>query len=135
MSSAEVLASRDLAREIGAFQFLAMVAEKGAEQARMHLGMTVQRAIEIMQGHGLQPMHYAFVCYDEWPETVLPARTEQRETGLFDAQGNPVLQTVEIAPAQTIPGGNRYGFRTDELLLFIARGLEARLTALEAAAP
>lgn len=133
MAAAEIAASRDLARELGVFQFLAAVAEKGADGARLHIGMTVQRAIQIMESHGLQPLRYAFICYDEWPESVVPARTEQRETGLFDAQGNAVLQTVEIAPAQTIPAGNRYGFRTDELLLFIARGLEARITALEAA--
>jgi hypothetical protein len=28
--------------------------------------------------------------------------------------------------------GDAYGFRTDQLLLFIARGFDARLTALEA---
>jgi hypothetical protein len=78
------------------------VAKKG-DEARSHIGLTVQRAIEIMQSHGLDPFAYGFICYDEW------TADESREAG------------------------DRYGFRPDELLLFIARGIDARLSALEAA--
>lgn len=102
LTVAEIAASKDLAREVGSFQFLAAVADKGAA-ARRHIGMTVQKAMEIMTAHGLDPMRYAFICRDSWSAT------------------------------ETDPAGDRYGFRADELLLFIARGFEARLTALEAA--
>jgi len=97
LTAAEIAVAKDLAREVGSFSFLASIAEKGG-MARRHIGMTVQRAIAIMAGHGLDPMHYAFICHDKWD------------------------------------GGDRYGFRTDELLMFIARGFEARLAMLEAAA-
>jgi hypothetical protein len=30
----------------------------------------VQRAIEVMESHGLDPMRYGFICYDQWPESV-----------------------------------------------------------------
>lgn len=103
MTAAEIAAARDLAREIGTFQWLASVAEKGADKARRHVGLTVQRAIEIMESHGLDPMRYAFICYDEWEAS---------------ADGD---------------AGDRYSFRPDQLNLFIARGLEARITALEEA--
>jgi hypothetical protein len=93
-----------LAREIGAYQWLAAVEKKGAA-AREHIGVTVQRAIEVMQAHGLDPFNYGFVCYDEWDD-------EHDDSG-----------------AVTVKAGNRYSFRLPELLLFIARGLEARLTA------
>lgn len=102
LTAAEIAAARDLSREIGAYKFLTAVAEKG-DAAREHIGMTVQRAIEIMQEHGLDPFGYGFVCYDQW-----------------EAE-------------ETIAAGDRYGFRMDELLAFIARGFEARLTALESA--
>lgn len=95
LTAAEIAAARDLSKEIGAFRFLSAVELKG-DTAREHIGMTVQRAIEIMESHGLKPFHYGFICYDEWE------------------------------------GGNRFSFRSDELLLFIARGFEARLAALEA---
>jgi hypothetical protein len=58
-----------------------------------------------MTAHGLNPMAYGFICYDEWPADA--------EAGLS--------------------AGNRYSLRPDELLLFIARGFDARLAALEAA--
>lgn len=97
LSEAELRAAKRLASEIGTFQFLASVEAKGEAGARRHVGMTVQRAIEIMEAEGLNPYRYAFICRDDLPE-----------------------------------GGERYGFRTDQLALFIARGMEARLAALEA---
>lgn len=94
-SDGEAAAAKQISAEIGTFKFLDAVSKKGNE-ARKHIGLTVQRAIEIMQSHGLDPFAYGFICFDEWD------------------------------------GGSRYGFRTDELLLFIARGIDARLSALEA---
>jgi hypothetical protein len=134
MTPAEVAASRDLAREIGTYRFLSAVAAKG-DDARVHVGMTVQRAIEVMESHGLDPMRYGFICHDQWPERIeqIPAVTEPHPT-LVMANGDPVLVEVSPAREEVIPAGDRYAFRPDELLLFIARGLEARLTALEQAA-
>ena len=95
LSAAEIAAAKGLAKEIGAFRFLAAVAEKG-DSAREHIGMTVQRAIEVMESHGLDPFAYSFICFDEWED------------------------------------GDRYSFRFEGLLAFIAAGFEARLAALEA---
>ena len=133
LTAAEIAAAKQLAAELGSFRFLAAVAAKGPA-ARLHIGMTVQRAMEIMVGHGLDPMAYGFICHDAWSAETVPARTERRETGLSDAQGQPLTELVELEPARTIPAGDRYGFRVDELLLFLARGFDARLRALEAAA-
>lgn len=117
LTAAELAAAADLSRAIGTYQWLAMVAEKGADGARHHAGLTVQRAIEIMQSHGLDPMRYGFICHDEWDETP---EVRSGDTG-------------EITQAYH-PSGDRYSFRTDELLLFMARGFAARLDALEAKA-
>jgi hypothetical protein len=47
---------------------------------------------------------------------------------------NEPLEGVPAWTEQTQTAGNRYGFRYDQLNLFIARGFEARLSALEAKA-
>lgn len=144
LSAAEIDAAKALASEIGAFSFLSAIAAKGAD-ARIHIGMTVQRAMSIMSERGLDPLRYAFICHDEWESNVAPAHVvapilEMRETGLVGKDGLPILKQVEISPEvqvparEIFPAGDRYGFRVDQLLLFIARGLEARLTALEQAA-
>lgn len=114
LTANEIAAAKDLAREIGAFRFLASVAEKG-DKAREHIGMTVQRAIEVMESHGLDPFAYSFICFDEWD-----AMPEER-----DEDTGTVTQTARDS-------GSRYSFRFEGLLAFIAAGFEARLSALEA---
>lgn len=107
LSAAEIQSAKLLAAEIGAYQWLASIEAKGAD-ARKHIGMTVQRAIEVMESCGLDPFKYGFICFDEW--------------GAVENEDGEITQEA----------GNRYSFRPDELLLFIARGFEARLAALEA---
>jgi hypothetical protein len=107
MTGPEISAAKALASEIGTYQWLAALQAKGSD-ARAHIGMTVQRAIEIMSANGLTPTDYGFICHDSWPAVT--------------ASDGTITQ----------PAGDRYAFRPDELLLFIARGFDARLTALEA---
>jgi hypothetical protein len=208
LTAAEIAAAQELAGEIGTFQFLSSVAEKGAENARHHVGMTVQRAIEVMESHGLDPFGYAFICYDEWdtetrevvaeggeferpvtrqvtietpvqyteieiidgvPTQAEKTRTEQvpqfDQVPVVDADGHPVVvidqpampevrriicdgltELVQASSEATykqlthpVPvmetvterynvvtvreAGDRYGFRADQLALFILRGL------------
>lgn len=113
-SDKEIAAAKLLSQEIGIYSWLAKQAEEG-EDAREHIGLTVQRAIEIMESCGLDPMHYGFICYDEWEE-------EEIVIG-YEDDVNPIMGKKEA--------GNRYSFRYDQLNLFIARGIEARLSAIE----
>lgn len=115
LTTDELAAAADLARAIGTYQWLESVQLKGAD-ARHHAGLTVQQAIAIMQAHGLDPFRYGFICFDEWAEQL---EQVDEETG-------------EVTQAYR-PAGDRYSFRHDELLLFIARGFAARLDALETA--
>jgi len=120
LTTAEINASKQIGKEIGAYQFLSSVAEKGLA-AREHIGMTVQHVIEIMQANGLDPFGYGFICYDKWDEEIVHYEAvEDIETGTF----KPAYDEVR-------PSGDRYAFRMDELLMFIARGFEERLFALE----
>ena len=134
LTAAEIEAAKQIAREVGSFQFLSAIASKGRE-ARLHIGMTVQRAMDILNEQGLDPHRYAFICHDEWPaQTLQHAAVMQPHESLVDQRGQPIQVEVKPAWAETVPAGDRYGFRADELLLFIARGQEARLAALESAA-
>ncbi len=154
LTAAEMAAGRNLAREIGTFRFRDAVALKG-DGARRHVGLTVQRAIAILEAEGLDPFAYGFVCRDAWP-AVAP---QQAAPAVAPQQAAPAVAPQQAAPAvapqQAVPAteavrgtdgatlapavparaaGERLGFRTDQLLLLLARGFEARLTALEAAA-
>lgn len=148
LTFAEIEASKQLAREVGAYRFLTAVAEKG-EQAREHIGMTVQRAIEVMEAHGLDPFGYGFICFDSWGEVT--QLTEEVVLGVVTGEGHIALAYDVPDPGEHLPdgatwtetsretvvtrpyreAGDRYSFRPDELLLFIARGFDARLSALE----
>jgi hypothetical protein len=133
MSNAELAASKELAREIGTFQYLSALMQKG-EGARSHVGMTVQRAIAIMQSHGLDPFAYGFICYDEWEEKRVEHPARPAKVAVVDDDGCEVEAAVPEMKAWTEvtqSAGNQYGFRHDELLLFLARGFEERITMLE----
>jgi len=154
LTAAEIAAAIELGNEIGVYQWLAMIADKGEAGARLHIGMTVQRAISIMESHGLDPMRYGFICYDEWPEQpeVIEERrlgrcvlSEDPEVTIYEgveesmadsADVDPPLlwiyeRTEQVVSQEYRPAGDRYSFRMDELLAFIARGFAHRLTSIE----
>lgn len=120
LTDAELAAAADLARAIGTYQWLASIADKSADNARHHAGLTVQRAIEIMQSHGLDPMRYGFICYDEWHETPEQWADIPEE---HDDEGNVIREAGRELVQAYRPAGDRYSFRTDELDLWISRGL------------
>jgi hypothetical protein len=108
LTANEIEAAKQLANEIGTYKWLEAVTSKGFDNARDHVGMTVQRAIEVMEAHGLDAMKYGFICYDTWPEE------KNEEGGLIR------------------PAGDSYSFRTDQLGLFISRGQQAIIQQLQA---
>jgi hypothetical protein len=129
----ELNAAKQLSKEIGTYKFLSAVAKKG-DDARKHVGMTVQRAIEIMEANNLDPFAYGFICYDEWEEQTVDHPAVEAKEAVLDEEGNVIEEAVEARAAYTEvtqEAGNRYSFRPDEMLFFIARGLEARIEALE----
>ncbi|NWA25522.1 DUF2793 domain-containing protein [Pseudomonas gingeri] len=132
LTGAEIAAAKDLAKEIGAYKFLNCVREKG-EEARSHIGMTVQRAIEILNSHDLDPMEYGFVCHDTWASSTVNHEAQVHTVPVADEDGAVTYQEAVLKEAwvEQLPAGDRYGFRMDELLAFIAAGFEARLAALE----
>ncbi|MBN7139005.1 hypothetical protein A7A76_07840 [Lysobacter enzymogenes] len=112
LTPAECAAAQQLAGEIGTYQWLQAVQAKGYD-ARVHVGQTVQRIMQVMQQHGLDPFRYGFVCYDSWGD----------EPAVVDAEG------LEIQPARE--AGDRYSLRPDEFSMFLCRGLASRLADVE----
>ena len=141
LTAAEVSAAKALAMEIGAYKFLSAIASKGAG-AREHIGMTVQRAIEVMASFGLDPSNYGFICYDAWGTQTETIPAAEASDAVIGQNGDVVIPAVEAKPEETKvirEAGDRYSFRMDELMAFISRGVaaaledqEARLRALEA---
>jgi len=133
MNEAEMRAAKRIIGELGMFQFIASVEEKG-EEARLHFGVRAQATFAILEDEGLEPSRYAWCCYDEWEATPGKPATK----AIKDDDGT-VIQPAR--PAQPgIPAGNRYGIRSDQLAFWliaaqaeIQSGLEARLAKLEAA--
>lgn len=116
MSQDEVNAAKLLSKEIGIWEWLTDVQGSARENNSFHVGMTVQRAMEILTQCNLNWKDYSFIIYEQWEEesTVVS----------YSADG----ETPEIV---VTPAGDRYSFAPDQLNLFIARGIEARLSALE----
>lgn len=189
LSDDEIKAAAQIAKEIGWFKFLHAVDQKG-EDARIHVGLTVQRVMEIMQANNLDPLRYAFICHDVWEDKfedhpaiyaqkTIPAEYKEHEAEYIEVPEETVTEKVnakiegeirEVEIERVIPAhkrcikeafietvkqaeiiddvenvirdahrekiteaGDRYGFRTDGLMFFIARGLEDRLQKIEKA--
>lgn len=151
-----LLASKQMVSEIGVYQMLSAVAEKGADSARLHISMTVQRAMEIMRSFGLDPLRWGFICYDRWGKldeqravielgAVFEVREIVRKDKTVHKYDHVVSGGIE-KPDKLEPGqwwektgekedivqyaraaGEIYGFRNEELLFFLVAGLHARL--------
>ncbi|MEN3238693.1 tail fiber domain-containing protein [Methylobacterium ajmalii] len=104
LTEAEINWAIALASEIGVYVWNDAIAKKGVAGARRHLGVTVQRVIQLALEHGLNPLDYGIVCIDEW-------------------------DAIDSGPVQ-IPAGERYSLRHDELGMLISRGLAAAVTVL-----
>jgi hypothetical protein len=136
-NDAEIQAAVALSKEIGWFQWLDSVKDKGEEKARHHVGLTVQRAAEVLESFGLDPWIYGFMSHDIWDDQITEQPAVEAKEALLDVDGNVIEESVEAKEAWleiTLKAGESYAFRYDQLNLFIARGIEARLAALEARA-
>lgn len=138
MSAAEIDVAKALLAEIGMYQFLDSVAENGADAARWHVGMTVQRAIEIFEAHGLDPFRNAFVCYDEWEDQYEEYAAEyEMHPGEFDSETgkeiSPAYEVLVKPAGRTLirEAGNIYSFRNDQLAFAMLAGVAATQSALE----
>ena len=140
MTAVEIDVAKALLAEIGMYQFLDSIAKNGVDAARWHVGMTVQRAIEIFEAHGLDPFRNAFVCYDEWEDKYEDYAAEYvMQPAVFDPEtGKEISPSTEVMvkPAgRTLvrEAGSIYSFRNDQLALAMLAGIAATQRDTEAA--
>jgi len=85
-SQDEKNAALEIKSKIGKYQWLESVNENGSDNARFHIGITVQEVISIMQKHNLDVFdnydqdnnkiegvnsRYAFICFNNWDEIMV----------------------------------------------------------------
>jgi hypothetical protein len=135
MTPTELAAASDLAKLPCIFQWLAMIAEKGEEGARLHCGPTVQAVITVMESHGLDPFRYGLVCYDQWEEIPEQWEVTPAVPAVIDEETGDVIVPEQPERRELIQeyraSGDRYGLRPTELSWFVMRGQEQRISALE----
>ena len=101
LSDAELKAASQISKEIGLYNFLYDIKKGNNKQ---HIGLTVQKVIEILINNGLNPDDYDFININE----------------NFNEELDLYLHDNKI-----------YGFNYNELILFIIAGIEQRLSDLE----
>lgn len=128
----ELKAAKILAKNIGFFSFTAAVIEKEKQgiKAREHCGMTVQYAMKVMEDCGLDPFNYGFICYDKWDEIVVHYEEQYEE--IYDDTGQ-LAKGDLITPAydDVTEAGDLFSFRTDQLGMFMLRGIAATVYGAE----
>ncbi|MED5615112.1 tail fiber domain-containing protein [Janthinobacterium sp. P210005] len=129
----EIAAAIEIADSIGTYKWLESIQAKGAD-ARRHVGLTVQGAIAVMEKNGLDPFEYGFICYDQWEEELGYRAAIPAQPDVVDADGAVIVpQTDAVEASQVVikEAGSLYSLRTDQINMFVARGLMARLAKTE----
>lgn len=117
LTSAELDCAKDILDGIGIYQWLDAIARKGADKARLHMGVIAQQVQASFIKYGLDPTRYGLFCFDQW-DAVAPTLTT-------DDDGNEVVQMPGVA------AGQRYGVRYDELHTFLCACIHQRLLKIE----
>ncbi|HIE4485161.1 TPA: tail fiber domain-containing protein [Stenotrophomonas maltophilia] len=139
LRDAEFKAASAIARLPAVWRWLSRVNGDGCEpegtEARKHFGPTVQAAIAVMEGFGLDPFAYSFICYDQWEAEPEQWHEWPAKAAVLDEKGNELEPAVEagrelIQPARE--AGDRYSFRKEEMLCFIVRALAQEIDLMAA---
>ena len=119
LDDAELAAAREIGGSIAIYQLLDAVERKG-NAARWHVGVIAQDVAKVLETHGLEPLRYAFLCFDQWPAEDAVDELRDEKTGAL---------LLAARPAR--PAGDSWGIRYDELAMFLLAAQELRLRALE----
>lgn len=106
LDEAELRVAARIKPLIRKYKMLEAVANKG-DSARWHIGVIAQEVIKAFESEGLDSLDYGVVCYDEWG-------AYSQDTYSTSASGE-----VKVSGQETVPAGNRYGIRYDELIMFM----------------
>lgn len=113
------------------FRFKDAVAKKGADAARLHVGVIAQEVLEAFSAEGLDATRYGLLCYDKWDdeyEDVVVVDTPE----VLDDEGRIVTpEKSHVERRLVIPAGDRYGIRYEEALALECAYLRHRMESLE----
>lgn len=119
LSDAEKAAAIRCKSLVRAFKFNDAVAKKGSA-ARIHFGVMAQDVKAAFEAEGLDPFSYAVLCYDEWGDEFVSHPAEYRDSDMLGPDEQLIKVLIKDAwTEKTLPAGNRYGVRYDELMAFI----------------
>ncbi len=123
LSTNEINAAKAISALFKTYKWNDKVAEKG-DNARIHSGVIAQQVKAAMEANSLDPMKYAFMCWNEFYEIEMSG--EDIVT--------PYMETFEVGDPE-IPEGatyvDRYSIRYSELMSFIHAATEQRLASIE----
>ncbi len=102
LSKKELAAARELAGSIGVYQWLASVAEKGEDGARLHVGLIAQDVEKIMAKHGLDGWRYGFLCRDAITKRVKQTRTRMVPKTEIVEESYTEIEIVAGVPTQVV---------------------------------
>ena len=119
------------------FQFKDAIAQKGSENARLHVGVIAQHVIAAFAEEGLDATRYGLLCHDSW-DAIEPH--EQREwvedePERRDDDGNLIKEAVghyNVIVEQAREAGDIYSIRYDEALALECAYQRWRLEQIEA---
>ena len=98
LTDAEMRVAKKLSKNIGFFQWLSAVEEKG-EDARSHCGQTVQGVIAEFDAEGLDAFDYAMVCYNEWEDEFTEHPAIEAVEAVEAVEGVEAVEAVEAVDA------------------------------------
>ena len=123
LTTDEMNAAKAISALFKTYKWNDKVAEKG-DNARIHSGVIAQQVKSAMENNNLDPMKYAFFCWNEYYEIEVSG----------EDIANPYMETFEVGDPD-IPEGatyvDRYSIRYGELMSFIHAATEQRLASIE----
>jgi hypothetical protein len=121
LSDAEQRVAVALKGLVKRFRWKSAVEKKG-DDARIHVGVIAQEVIAAFQAEGLDPFRYGIVCHDEWEDQY---EDVYEDLPVLDSDDNPTGKTTltVVGKEISIPAGNSYGVRYEQLLTFIISAL------------
>jgi hypothetical protein len=123
LSTNEINAAKAISALFITYKWNDKVAEKG-DNARIHSGVIAQQVKAAMEANSLDPMKYAFMCWNEFYQIEMSG----------EGIATPYMETFEVDDPD-IPEGatyvDRYSIRYSELMSFIHAATEQRLASIE----
>lgn len=117
LTEAEIAAGERILGELGFFQWLDMIAEKGAENARWHYGALAQEVVRIFVDEGVETFDPDLLDIEPDVFVAEEDRPSMRQAFLtFDTWDSEYEDDVLVRSA-----GNVFGFRPEQLAFFLLR--------------